>query len=78
MDRRKATPSQRDAKTGIMIHKYGPHIFHTNNERVWNYVCEHTEMMPYVNRVKATTGGRVYTLPINLLTMIQCLKRQKP
>lgn len=63
--------TERDAKTGIMIHKYGPHIFHTNNERVWNFVCEHAEMMPYVNRVKAVTGGRVYTLPINLLTINQ-------
>ena len=61
----------RDPATGIMIHKYGPHIFHTNNERVWNYVCEHAEMMPYVNRVKAISGGQVYTLPINLLTINQ-------
>ncbi|WP_323127833.1 FAD-dependent oxidoreductase [Klebsiella pneumoniae] len=42
----------RDAETNVMVHVYGPHIFHTDNETVWNYVNEHAEMMPYVNRLK--------------------------
>lgn len=62
---------ERDPETGVMVHVYGPHIFHTDNERVWNFVNGLGEFKPYVNRVKAITGGRVYTLPINLLTINQ-------
>lgn len=61
----------RDKKTGIMVHKYGPHIFHTDNETVWEYINRFGEMMPYVNRVKAIAGDRVYSLPINLHTINQ-------
>ena len=61
----------RDEKTDIMVHKYGPHIFHTDNEIVWEYINRFGEMMPYVNRVKAITGDRVYSLPINLHTINQ-------
>jgi len=63
--------SRRDAETGVMLHVYGPHIFHTDNERVWEFVTSFGEFKPYVNRVKAITNGRVYTLPINLLTINQ-------
>lgn len=63
--------TERDEHTGVMLHKYGPHIFHTNNPEVWKYVCSFTEMMPYVNRVKATSGGKVYSLPVNLHTINQ-------
>jgi UDP-galactopyranose mutase len=63
--------TDRDADTGVMLHVYGPHIFHTDHERVWNFINRFGEFMPYVNRVKAITGGRVYTLPINLLTINQ-------
>jgi UDP-galactopyranose mutase len=61
----------RDSETGIMIHKYGPHIFHTSNERVWKYIQQFDEFMPFTNRVKAITQGRVYSLPVNLLTINQ-------
>ena len=61
----------RDPQTDVMVHVYGPHIFHTDNETVWNYVTQHTEMMPYVNRVKATVNGQVFSLPINLHTINQ-------
>ncbi|GHB41521.1 UDP-galactopyranose mutase [Pseudovibrio japonicus] len=61
----------RDEESGVMVHKYGPHIFHTANERVWEYINRFTEMMPYVNRVKATVKGKVYSLPINLHTINQ-------
>lgn len=61
----------RDQQTDIMVHKYGPHIFHTDNEMVWEYINRFGEMMPYVNRVKAITGDRVYSLPINLHTINQ-------
>jgi UDP-galactopyranose mutase len=63
--------TQRDPASQVMIHVYGPHIFHTDDDEVWAYVNGHMEFKPYVNRVKAITGGRVYTLPINLLTINQ-------
>jgi len=63
--------SERDKKTGVMLHRYGPHIFHTDNEIVWNYVNQFAEFMPYINRVKTTSQGRVFSLPINLHTINQ-------
>jgi UDP-galactopyranose mutase len=63
--------SERDPLTGVMEHKYGPHIFHTDKKEIWNYTNRFCEMMPYVNRVKAIAGGRVYSLPVNLHTINQ-------
>jgi UDP-galactopyranose mutase len=63
--------TERDPETDVMLHVYGPHIFHTDHERTWSFVTRFGEFMPYVNRVKAVTRGRVYTLPINLLTINQ-------
>jgi len=63
--------TERDEKTGVMVHKYGPHIFHTDNEQVWNWIQKFTEFRPYVNRVKSTVNGNVYSLPINLHTINQ-------
>ncbi|CAK0749312.1 putative UDP-galactopyranose mutase [Gammaproteobacteria bacterium] len=63
--------TERDAETGVMVHAYGPHIFHTDNQRVWQFVNRFATFEPYVNRVKAVTGGRVFSLPINLLTINQ-------
>ena len=63
--------SERDAETNVMVHVYGPHIFHTDNERVWTYVNNFGEFMPFVNRVKTISQGAVYSLPINLHTINQ-------
>lgn len=63
--------TERDTESNVMLHVYGPHIFHTDNEEVWSYVNQYSNFMPYVNRVKATTGNRVFSLPINLLTINQ-------
>ena len=63
--------TMRDTETGVMVHAYGPHIFHTDDEEVWTYVNSFARFMPFQNRVKTTTQGRVYTLPINLLTINQ-------
>jgi len=60
-----------DAETGIMMHVHGPHIFHTDNRSVWEYVNKFGEFHPYICRVKATTKGQVFSLPINLLTINQ-------
>jgi len=61
----------RDPNTGIMVHAHGLHIFHTDNKRVWDYVREFDEFVPFTNRVKAIAGGRIHSLPINLLTINQ-------
>jgi|TARA_R110001606_G_scaffold398228_2_gene576766 UDP-galactopyranose mutase len=63
--------SERDENSNIMIHKYGPHIFHTDNQEVWDYVNRYADFMPYINRVKTTSQGRVFSLPINLHTINQ-------
>ena len=63
--------SERDSETGVMTHVYGPHIFHTGDERVWAYVQQFGIMRPYRHRVQAVSGGLVYSLPVNLLTINQ-------
>ncbi|AYH02179.1 UDP-galactopyranose mutase [Pectobacterium parmentieri] len=63
--------TERDKKTNVMVHTYGPHIFHTNNKMVWDYVNRFGSFKPYTNRVKAVTKGKVFSLPINLLTINQ-------
>ncbi len=63
--------TERDKETGVMVHTYGPHIFHTDDKEVWDFVNELAEFKPYVNRVKTTSQGAVYSLPINLHTINQ-------
>lgn len=63
--------TERDPETQVLLHVYGPHIFHTDDDEVWAYVNRHMRFLPYVNRVKATTQGQVYSLPINLHTINQ-------
>ena len=61
----------RDDASGVMVHKYGPHIFHTDDAEVWDFVNRFATFKPYVNRVKTTVGGKVYSLPVNLHTINQ-------
>ena len=61
--------TERDSATDVMVHVYGPHIFHTSNEIVWNYIQQFDEFMPFINRVKALYNERIYSLPINLMTI---------
>lgn len=63
--------TERDQETGIMVHRYGPHIFNTDSERVWDYVRQFGDFRPFTNRVKAITARGVFSLPINLLTINQ-------
>ncbi|MBO9125364.1 MULTISPECIES: UDP-galactopyranose mutase [unclassified Rhizobium] len=63
--------TERDADTGVMVHVYGPHIFHTDDAEVWDYVNGFQTFMPYKNRVKTTSKERVYSLPVNLHTINQ-------
>lgn len=69
----------RDADTGVMIHQYGPHIFNTSREDVWNYVNKWSKFGYFINRVKAITARGVFSLPMNLLTLNQFFqKRMSP
>src|ERR1044072_1032007 len=53
---------------GILYHKYGPHIFHTNSEQVWSYLSQFTEWRPYEHRVQAHVRGQLVPIPINRTT----------
>lgn len=63
--------SEMDPRTGIEVHKYGAHLFHTSNERVWSYVNRFTAFTPYVHHVYTNHNGVVYPMPINLATINQ-------
>ncbi len=67
--------TERDKETNIMVHKYGPHIFNTDNEEIWDYIQNFCEMIPFVNRVKSIYKSEVYSLPINLHTINQFFKK---
>lgn len=61
---------------GILIQKYGPHIFHTNLKEVWDYLNQFTEWNNYVHRVIARVNGKEVYLPINLDTMERLCDRE--
>ncbi len=63
--------TSRDEQTGIMVHRYGPHIFNTDKKEIWDYVNSFAELRPYVHRVKAMYNGNAYSLPVNLGTLNQ-------
>lgn len=67
--------TSRDEETGIMVHRYGPHIFNTDKKKIWDYVNSFCEFRPYVHRVKGVYNGEVYSLPVNLFTLIQFFKK---
>src|SRR4028119_2241941 len=54
---------------GILVHKYGPHIFHTNSERVWDYLSQFTQWRSYEHRVLAQVDGKLLPIPINRTTV---------
>jgi len=58
-------------KAGILVHKYGPHIFHTNSKEVFNYLSQFTEWRNYQHRVLANVDGQLFPIPINLNTINQ-------
>ncbi len=63
--------TERCPQTGVMVHVYGPHIFHTNDAEVWGYAGRFARFRPYCHRVKATAQGRVFSMPINLHSINQ-------
>ncbi len=56
---------------GVLIHKYGPHIFHTNSREVFEYLSQFTQWRPYQHRVRASVDGQLLPIPINLDTINQ-------
>jgi UDP-galactopyranose mutase len=63
--------SEPDPETGIEVHVYGAHLFHTSNKKVWDYVNQFTEFTSYQHRVYTSHEGQVYPMPINLGTINQ-------
>src|SRR5882757_6087936 len=58
--------SEDEPSTGIEVHKYGAHLFHTSNKRVWDYVRQFTDFTGYQHRVYAMHGGQAYQFPMGL------------
>jgi len=56
---------------GIDVHMYGPHIFHTSNRKLWNYVNRFAEFNSFVNRPKVRYKDHLYSFPINMMTLHQ-------
>jgi UDP-galactopyranose mutase len=54
---------------GVLVHEYGPHIFHTNSERVFEWLSRFTQWLPYEHRVRAVVDGHGYPMPINRTTI---------
>jgi UDP-galactopyranose mutase len=67
--------SEPEPETGIEIHRYGAHLFHTSNTRVWEYVNRFTAFTGYQHRVFARVGDQVYAFPLNLALINQFFGR---
>jgi len=63
--------SEADPETGIEVHRYGAHLFHTSNKRVWDYVNRFTDFTGYQHHVYTSHRGQVFPMPINLGTINQ-------
>ncbi len=61
--------SYTDEETGIEVHKYGSHIFHTEMDEVWDYITKFTEFNDYTHTVNTRHNGKLYPMPINLDTV---------
>jgi UDP-galactopyranose mutase len=67
--------SEPDPSTGIEVHRYGPHLFHTSNREVWDYINRFTAFTAYQHRAFSRHRGQIYPLPINLGTICQFFGR---
>ncbi|QIZ35400.1 UDP-galactopyranose mutase [Saccharopolyspora sp. ASAGF58] len=67
--------SEAEPETGIEVHRYGAHLFHTSNKRVWDYVNQFTEFTDYRHRVFTKYQGQIYSLPMNLGLLCQFFGR---
>ena len=67
--------SEPEPQTGIEVHKYGAHLFHTSNKRVWDYVRQFTDFTGYQHRVFAMHNGQAYQFPMGLGLVAQFFGR---
>ena len=63
--------SEPEPETGIEVHRYGAHLFHTSNKRVWDYVNQFTDFTDYQHRVFTIYNGKVYPMPVNMATICE-------
>ncbi len=63
-------------ENNIMIHAYGPHIFHTSDKQIWDYVNRFGKFNNYINRVKINNSKGIFSMPINLHTINQYFKKK--
>ena len=62
---------------GILIHKYGPHIFHTSHEKVFDYLSKFTEWYPYRHRVLGHLKDKIVPIPFNFRSIDECFEKEK-
>lgn len=60
-----------EQKHNIHVHKYGPHIFHTNTLKIWQFVNQFDKFNAYINRPKVNFNNKIFSFPINLMTLYQ-------
>ncbi|HDX8591109.1 TPA: UDP-galactopyranose mutase [Aeromonas dhakensis] len=64
-------------KHGVLIHRYGPHLFHTDSKEVWDYLSQFTEWLPYEHRVLSRIDGQLVPIPFNLTSIERCFPADK-
>ncbi|WP_421218471.1 UDP-galactopyranose mutase [Aeromonas jandaei] len=62
---------------GLLVHRYGPHLFHTDNKEVWDYLSQFTEWLPYEHRVLSRIDGQLVPIPFNLTSIERCFPAEK-
>ncbi|MBF8451364.1 UDP-galactopyranose mutase [Aeromonas dhakensis] len=62
---------------GVLIHRYGPHLFHTDSKEVWDYLSQFTEWLPYEHRVLSRIDGQLVPIPFNLTSIERCFPADK-
>ncbi len=63
-------------ENGILVHKYGPHIFHTNSKKSWDYLSQFTDWLPYYHHVLAVVEGKKVPVPFNFNSIYQVFPQQ--
>jgi UDP-galactopyranose mutase len=61
---------------GVLVHKYGPHIFHTNYKEVWDYLSQFTSWIPYEHKVLGFINGKLVPIPFNLNTLYELIQKK--
>src|SRR5579862_4380458 len=67
-----------EKRDGIVVHEYGPHFFHTNSQRIWEYVNRFADFHPHIHRGCVRRGDQTFSFPINLATLRQLWGVQTP